>query len=62
MSPVRFEMTKRLAQIKDKHKGEIVYLLPSLHLDCGKLVHTGWWYKWAGFEHTEELNRWQIPE
>lgn len=62
INPVDLEMARRLSQIEDEHRGKVVYLLPSLHLDCGKLVHTRWWYKWAGFEHTDKLNYWKIPK
>ena len=62
MNPIDLEMAARLAHIEDKHEGKIVYLSPCMQLDCGKLVHTRWWYMWAGFEHTERLNYWQIPK
>lgn len=60
---VDFEMARRLSRIQDEHEGKIVWLPPSLHLDCGKrLVTTRWWYESAGFVAQERLNYWLIPK
>jgi len=62
VNPVDLEMAFRLSQIEYQHRGKIVYLPPSLHLDCGRLVHTVRWYKHAGFKQTKQLNYWRIPK
>ena len=62
MTQTDLEMAERLDKIKDEHKGKIAYLVPCMQLDCGEFVHTGIWYKWAGFMQTARLNYWRIPE
>ena len=62
MNMVDFEMASKFARIAEAVDDEgIVYIPPCFHT-CGKVIHTSWWARHFGFQHTDQLNYWKLEQ